>query len=44
MKRIEITVSEEDHAMMQAAADAVRLKLATWIRAQVVLAAMQARK
>jgi len=44
MKRIEITVSEDDHKIMQAAADAARLKLATWIRAQVVLAAIQATK
>lgn len=40
MAKIEITVTDEEKARLQAAADRSALKLATWARAHLLLASM----
>ena len=42
MPKIELRISDADKARMQAAADASQLRLATWAKAQLMLAAMGA--
>ena len=42
MPKIELRISDADKARMQAAADASQLRLATWAKAQLMIAAMGA--
>jgi len=44
MPKIELRMTDADKAMLQAAADANQLKLATWAKAQLMLAAMGAKR
>ena len=44
MPKIELRMTDADKAMLQAAADASQLKLATWAKAQLMLAAMGAKR
>ena len=40
MPKIELRMTDADKARMQAAADASQLRLATWAKAQLMIAAM----
>ena len=40
MPKIELRMTDVDKARMQAAADASQLRLATWAKAQLMIAAM----
>jgi hypothetical protein len=40
MAKIEITVSDQEKAQMLRAAEAAKLRLATWAKARLLLAAM----
>ena len=42
MPKIELRISDADKARMQAAADANQLRLTTWAKAQLMIAAMGA--
>ena len=42
MPKIELRMTDADKALMQAAADASQLRLATWAKAQLMIAAMGA--
>ena len=44
MAKVELTMTDKEKAQLQSAADASALKLATWAKAQLLLAAMGARK
>lgn len=41
MAKIEVTLTDEEKARLQAAADRSALKLATWAKARLLLAAME---
>ena len=43
MPKVELTLSEEEKRKLQAAADKRALKLATWCKAHLLLAAMEGR-
>lgn len=43
MAKVEITMSEDEKRTMQDAADGAKLRLATWARAQLLLAAIRAK-
>ena len=43
-QKIEITVSDQEKAQLQRASDACALKLATWAKAQLLLAAHEIQK
>ena len=44
MPKIELRMTDADKARMQAAADASQLRLATWAKAQLMIAAMGANR
>lgn len=44
MPKIELTVTDEQKAQMQRAADRVALRLATWAKARLMLDAMEKAK
>jgi hypothetical protein len=44
MAKVEITLTDQEKAHLQRAADASALKLATWAKARLLLAAHEARK